>query len=310
MYKAKKLELTVIADYEDGCGECPIWDADAASVYWTDIARSRFYKYDSISRQHHVLSADFVINGFRIDKQGGFVVTNGSGVWGWDGAGRPQLLVDHIDGLKLRLNDCIADPAGRLFSGSCYYDQHAEYRRGQLIRVDTDGRAVVVDDGFHMPNGLGFSPDNRTLYFTDSLVRRIYAYDYNAASGEVRNRRVLVQVPPDEGLPDGMTVDSEGFIWSAQWYGSCIVRYDPSGMVERRIQVPAKQVTSLTFGGEDLTDVFITTAGESGPLPVMPPGYDPYSGYFGGRLYHFKAGVAGKFEYKTNLRSSLFGSAT
>ena len=137
-----------------------------------------------------------------------------------------------------------------------------------------------MDDGFHMPNGLGFSPDYRLLYFTDSVARTIYAYDYNVADGELRNRRTLIKVPDDEGLPDGMTVDSEGFIWSAQWYGGCVVRYDPAGVVERKILVPAKQVTSVAFGGKDLTDLFITTAAQSTPLPVMPPGYDPASGYW------------------------------
>jgi sugar lactone lactonase YvrE len=141
-------------------------------------------------------------------------------------------------------------------------------------------------------------------------VRHIYAYDYNPTNGEVRNKRNLIQVPPDEGLPDGMTVDADGFIWSAQWYGACVVRYDPDGAVERKIEIPAKQVTSLSFGGDELTDVFVTTAGESGPLPVMPPGYDPHSGYFGGRLYHFNAGIQGKPEYKTDLSKRFHSSET
>ncbi|HEX2270693.1 MAG TPA: SMP-30/gluconolactonase/LRE family protein [Pyrinomonadaceae bacterium] len=302
-------KLSIIADYEDRCGECPVWDGDTSYLYWTDIAGCRFYRYHLPSRQHRVISSDFSINGFRLDKHGGFVITNSEGIWSWDGSSQPELINDHLDGIKLRLNDCIADPAGRLFTGSCYYNPHGEYQRGQLIRVDTDGRAVVVDTGFHMPNGLGFSPDCRTLYFTDSLVRRIYAYDYDVLTGEVCNRRIFIQVPREEGLPDGMTVDSEGFIWSAQWYGACVVRYDPAGVVERKIRVPAKQVTSLAFGGDQLTDVFVTTAGESGPLPVMPPGYDPHSGYFGGRLYQFNAGIQGKREYKTDLRKIFCSSS-
>jgi sugar lactone lactonase YvrE len=297
--------LNVIADYGDRCGECPVWDGDREYLYWTDITGRSFLRYDWPARRHEVIKRGFAINGFRLDRQGGFVVTNCSGLWAWDGVTEPILLVDQMDGTKLQLNDCIADPAGRLLTGSCYYDPHTEYKRGQLIRVDSPGKAVVMDDGFHMPNGLSFSPDHRILYFADSVDRIIYAYEYNVVNGELFNRRTFVKIPQDEGLPDGMTVDSEGFIWSAQWYGECVVRYDPSGAVERKIRIPAKQVTSIAFGGEDLTDIFITTASESGPLPIMPPGYDPTSGYFGGRLYHLDLGIQGKPEHKTAIVRGL-----
>jgi len=162
-----------------------------------------------------------------------------------------------------------------------------------------------VDEGFHLANGLAFSPDARKLYFTDSVARRIYAYDYDRRTGNVRDRQVLVQVPDDEGLPDGLTVDAEGFLWSAQWYGSCVVRYDPDGKVERRIRIPAKQTSSVMFGANDLTDLFITSAARSEPMPVMPKGYDPNSGYFGGQLYRIKIGIQGKPEYKTNFNLTL-----
>jgi D-xylonolactonase len=112
---------------------------------------------------------------------------------------------------------------------------------------------------------------------------------------------VVVKVPEHEGLPDGLTVDAEGFIWSAQWYGSCVVRYDPEGKLERRIPTPAKQTSAVTFGGEDFTDIFITTAAKSEPMPIMPPGYDPRSGYFGGRLYQINLGIQGKPEFKTQI---------
>jgi D-xylonolactonase len=110
-----------------------------------------------------------------------------------------------------------------------------------------------------------------------------------------------VKVPNTSGLPDGLTVDAEGFVWSAEWYGSCIVRYDPDGRVERRIATPAKQTSSLMFGGPDLTDIFITSAGKSEPMPVMPPGYDPQSGNFGGALYHINPGIRGKREFLANI---------
>jgi sugar lactone lactonase YvrE len=98
----------------------------------------------------------------------------------------------------------------------------------------------IVADTRDMCDGLAFSVDFRQLYFTDSASRRIYAYDYGRASGGIKNRRVLVQVPLSEGLPDGLVVDAEGFLWSAQWYGSQIVRYDPDGAVERKDSHPCQ----------------------------------------------------------------------
>jgi D-xylonolactonase len=242
------------------------------------------------------------INAVALNQPGGFVVTNNSGFWLWDGADDCRLLAAEVDGPKCQLNDCIADPAGRVLAGSVFYDPNKEYPLGKLFSLDTDGTVRILDEGFYLSNGLGFSRDSKTLYFTDSADRTIFAYDYDMTSGTARNRRVFAKVPNTEGIPDGLTVDMEGFVWSAQWFGSAIVRYDPDGKIERRITTPAKQTSSLTFGGPELTDIFITSAGRSEPMPVMPPSYDPTSGYFGGALYHTNVGIAGKAEFQANIR--------
>jgi D-xylono/L-arabinono-1,4-lactonase len=294
-------ELNVIADYGDLCGEGPIWDSESGSLYWTDAVGLRFYRYDKSTGRHAVVKEGLEIFAFALNQPTGFVITNNSGIWTWDGASDTKLIVSEVGSTKCQMNDAVADPVGRLFAGSFFYDPKNEYELGRLIRLDTDGAARIVDEGIHLANGLGFSPDCSILYFTDSAARVIYAYDYNVKSGEVRNRRVVVKVPEHEGLPDGLTVDAEGFIWSAQWYGSCVVRYDPEGKLERRIPTPAKQTSAVTFGGEDFTDIFITTAAKSEPMPIMPPGYDPRSGYFGGRLYQINLGIQGKPEFKTQI---------
>ena len=241
------------------------------------------------------------IAGAALNRSGGFVVANSSGIWLWEDGGEPRLVADQADGSKCQMNDCIADPAGRLLAGSCFYDPSKDYPLGKLIRVDTDGTAHIIDEGLHLANGLGFSVDARTLYFTDSAARIIYAYDYDPASGIARNRRVFMKVPATSGLPDGLTVDSEGFVWSAEWYGSRVVRYDPGGKIERTIKTSAKQTSSLAFGGPELTDIFITSAAKSEPMPIMPPGYDPNSGYFGGALYHINLGIRGKPEFVADI---------
>ena len=111
-----------------------------------------------------------------------------------------------------------------------------------------------------MPNGIGWSPDDETMYFTDSRVGQIYAYDFDIEAGTVSNRRIFAEVSPDLGVPDGLTVDREGYVWSAHWDGARITRYRPDGVVERVVPLPCSRVTSCTFGGKNLRSLFVTSA--------------------------------------------------
>jgi D-xylonolactonase len=295
-------QLSIIADYGDLCGEGPIWDVRHSRLYWTDAIGCKFYCYDALTKTHRIVKEGLEMFGFALNQPGGFVVSNKSGIWLWDGEGDAHLLASQVGGSDLRMNDCIADPQGRFLAGSVFYNPNAEYPLGKLVCVDTDGSVRILDEGIHLSNGLGLSPDCQTLYFADSIARTIFAYDYDVAGGYARNRRVFKKLPVTSGLPDGLTVDAEGFVWSAEWYGSCVVRYDPDGTEERRIDTPAKQTSSLAFGGPELTDIFITSAGHSEPMPAMPPGYDPTTGYFGGKLFHINLGIRGKPEFVCNIR--------
>jgi D-xylonolactonase len=286
--------VEAVADFADVCGECPVWDSAASCLYWTDCVGMKFQSLDWRTMKAGIVRPSIEIYGFRRNRAGGFVVTNTAGVWLWDGSGEPVAVAAEGAGSRLQLNDCTADSRGRLLTASFFYDPAANYELGRLIRIDCDGRATVLDDGFHLANGIGLSPGERTLYATDSVARRIYSYDYNVATASATNRRVFVQVSAAEGIPDGLAVDAAGFVWSAQWYGGCVVRYDPDGKEERRISLPAKQTSSLAFGGPDLTEIFVTTAAKSEILPVMPAGYDPHSGFFGGPLFRVRTGIPGQ----------------
>jgi D-xylonolactonase len=291
----------ILADDGNLCGESPLWDATQQKLYWTDCAGCRFYSYDWKSKQRDLLLEDFEVNGCALDFAGGFTFVNNSGVWSWNKPGKPLPIVSEFHGDKLQLNDCIADPEGRLLAGSCFYNPAGKYPLGKLFSIENDGSVRILDEGFHLANGLGFSVDGKTLYFTDSVARLIYAYDYDCLSGRVDNRRQFVKVDGGAGLPDGLTVDADGFVWSAEWYGSCISRYDPAGKLERRIEIPAKQTSAMAFGGPELRDLFITSAARSEPMPVMPPNYDAENGYFGGALFHLRPGVKGRIEHRTTL---------
>jgi sugar lactone lactonase YvrE len=117
-----------------------------------------------------------------------------------------------------------------------------------------------METGIQISNGIGWSPNHKIMYYTDSPLRVIYIYDYDLESGSITNRRNFANVPAEDGFPDGLTVDSEGFVWSAHWDGWRITRYDPEGKIERVIYLPVQRPTSCTFGGRELDQLFITSA--------------------------------------------------
>ena len=130
----------------------------------------------------------------------------------------------------------------------------------ELFRLDPDLSLQMVGSGYTVSNGIGWSLDHRTMYYTDTLRMVIYAFDYDPATGAIENRRPFIEVPDGEGFPDGMTVDSEGCIWSAHWNGWKVVRYDPQGKPEREIALPAAEVSCPAFGGANLDELYLTTA--------------------------------------------------
>jgi sugar lactone lactonase YvrE len=189
-----------------------------------------------------------------------------------------------------RFNDVIADPEGRVFCGTMATREHD----ARLYRLDRDGSLHVVVEGVGVSNGMGFTPDGKGLYYTDTRKRTIDLFDYDRATGEIGNRRVFATVPAAEGEggPDGMTVDVEGMVWSARWGGSCVVRYDAAGNVTRRINFAAKKVSCPAFGGPDYAELYVTTAGGNNK---------PEEGDGAGALFRVDAGVRGVPEFRSRI---------
>ena len=298
----KQPPIDVVADYGDLCGEGPLWEDRKQILYWTDIDGKKFYRYLWNKRRHELVHDGFQVNGAAMQETGGFIVTNSQGVWLWSPPTKPVLLASEVDGKECLLNDCIADPEGRVYSGSYHYNPTGVAAPSFLFRVDTDGSVHVADEGIQFSNGLAFSHDCSTLYFSDTVARCIYSYNWHRQTGKLTDRRVFVRVPREEGFPDGLTVDAEGFIWCAHWFGACISRYDPGGKLERRVTLPAAQTSSLAFGGPDFDVIFVTSAGKNNMLQMAPPGYDPDKVFVGGRLYRVRSDVQGRKEHRSRIR--------
>lgn len=283
------MEPELIADYACVTGEGPLWHPDERRLYWVDIPAGRMFRYDPATGSHEECYSGEVVGGFTVQQDGALLLFMDRGaVAVWRGGNLEYVIEEIPDERESRFNDVIADPAGRVFCGT----MPTRERAGRLYRLDVDGTLTVVLDGIGCSNGMGFTPDRRRMYHTDSRAREIYLFDYDEASGAIANRRLFVQTPEGEGVPDGMTVDAEGCVWSARWDGGCAVRYAPDGTERRRIEFPARKVSSVTFGGDDYADMYVTTAGGD---------KKEQEGAGAGALFRLDAGVRGVPEFRSRI---------
>ena len=278
-----------IADYRCETGEGPLWHPMEKRLYWADIPAGRIFRYDPATGHHEQCYEGDIVGGFTIQTDGCLLLFMDRGaVKIWRDGALTTVLEDIPEERATRFNDVIADPAGRVFCGT----MSTPDRPGRLYRLDTNGDYIQVVDNVGISNGLGFTLDRRQMYYTDSTAGKIYRFDYDEKTGDIANRQVFARVPPQEGIADGMTVDALGHVWSARWDGSCLVRYTPGGVEERRILFPAKKVSSLTFGGRDYTDIYVTTAGGDNK---------PEEGEGAGALFRLNLGIRGVGEYYSRI---------
>lgn len=251
-------EPELIADYACETGENPLWHPIERRLYWADIPKGRLFCYNPIDGTHEQCYEGRPVGGFTIQSDGSLLLFMDRGtiaVW------RRNALVEIIPEIpeerSSRFNDVIADPCGRVFCGTMATPE----RKGRLYRLNLDGSLHLLLEDIGCSNGMAFTPDSRKFYYTDSFARVIYLFDYDIEDGTICNQRVFARFSEADGLPDGATLDTDGRLWSALWDGGCIVRLLLNGEIEKRIMLPTRKVSSLTFGGDNYSDLYITTAG-------------------------------------------------
>ena len=241
-------------------GEAPSWDSDARLLIWVDITKGLVHRFDPGTERDEVFEIGQPVGAAVPTSSRRVALAANSGFMLLDPAsGKIDPIVELEDPEPgTGMNDGKCDPAGRFWAGT----KDVEGRRalGSLYRLDADHRLTKFLTDVTTSNGLGWSPDQRTMYYIDSTTYRIDAFDYDVTSGAASNRRPHVETPRSWGLPDGMTVDEEGFLWVAFWGGSALRRLAPDGRVDATVRFPVTQVTSCTFGGPDLADLFVTSA--------------------------------------------------
>jgi D-xylono/L-arabinono-1,4-lactonase len=282
----------IIADCNCQIGENPLWSPLEKCLYWTDIPGGKLFRYDPVSGEHEVCYSGEMIGGFTLQTDGSLLLFMERGAIAKWRISRLEYVVREIPvELDNRFNDVITDPAGRVYCGTVSIPTGK--RPGRLYRLDTDGTLHLLLDGIGISNGMGFSSDHRSLYFTDSLARKIYLFDYHEDTGTLSNQRLWLQTPEGEGEPDGLTVDADGYVWSARWGDSALYRYAPDGRIEHRIEFPAKKVTSVTFGGNNFREMYVTTA--------LDGNSKLEAGQGAGAVFHLSAGIQGLPEFLSKV---------
>lgn len=268
-------------------GEGPCWDERTRVLWWVDIRAETLHCYDPHTELASVFTIRKSVSAVVPRRSGGLVLAVRDGFYGFDPrSGAAQLLAGVESDLgDNRLNDAKCDRKGRLWGGTMADNESPG--AGSFYRLDADGQLHLIWDRVTCSNGIGWSPDDRRMYYVDSGLRRVDRCDYDSTTGVVTNRAPFVEVPTASGEPDGLTVDAEGFVWVALWGGAAVHRYRPDGRLDRILHVPAINVTSCAFGGDDLGTLFITSAA-SKASPAQLSKY-PLSG----ALFHCRPGVIG-----------------
>lgn len=257
------MEVVCVVDAKAELGEGTLWDPVGGVLWWIDIWGPTIHRYNPATGADDTWTAPEYLGCLGLREKGGLILTMASGFYFFEPeterfdpiadpeAGRPET----------RFNDGKPDRQGRFWSGTMFEvpGRPIEFVGG-LYRLDRDLSVHRMIEGVGCSNGLAFSPDSRTMYFSDSHSGRVDAYNFDAATGEIENRRLFIDMTVTGGVADGATVDAEGCYWLTIPVTGKVCRYDPDGKLMQTIRLPTDLPTCCEFGGKNLDILYVTTA--------------------------------------------------
>ena len=253
------MHMHALVNTRDTLGETPVWSAAEQALYWVDVRRPAVHRYRCDVGQLSTWTMPELVGSLALCSRGGLIVALRSSIRRFDPATeRLEVIVEPEAGNpQMRLNDGRCDRSGRFWVGSM--NDVTRGPVGRLFRLDPSGECTTMLEEIVVPNSLSWSIDDRTMYFAGPDLRSVFAFDFDLASGTMRGRRVFAEYEAP-ALPDGATVDAEGYLWCAAYEGWRITRYAPDGRIDRTVDLPVQCPTSLAFGGPGLRTLFVTTA--------------------------------------------------
>jgi sugar lactone lactonase YvrE len=280
-------EAELVLDARAEHGEGPMWYAAENLLVWLDIARHLVHLYDPGSGHDRTIDVGQPVSAVQPRAGGGIVMALQQGYSALDPATGHVTLIAPVphDDPPSRMNDGKCDCAGRFWAGTMAFDQ--QQGSATLYRLERDHTVTPVLRDVTIPNGPAWSLDNRTMYFNPGATGGVDAYDFDPATGALSNQRPFISIPSDVGVPDGLTVDDEDHLWVAVWGGWAVHRYTPDGELERVVRLPTAHVSCPTFGGPELSDLYITTSPEG--LSDAERRAQPHAG----SLFRYRPGVGG-----------------
>jgi sugar lactone lactonase YvrE len=277
------MDISCVLPIEAQLGEGPVWCEREQVLWWVDIRAPAVNRFNPALGTNTAFAMPEPVGCLGLGQDGRILAALASGLSWLDPADGSLAAFTPIeaDEARTRLNDGRVDHQGRLWVGSM--NRTPDGPGGALYCATADGGLRLIESGIKVPNCTAFSPDGRTMYFTDTPTRRIRAFDLDPATGALANERTFAQIADSEGAPDGGTVDAEGHLWVAQWDGSQLSRFRPDGSRERVVPLPVRRPTCMAFGGADFDTLYVTSARTG----LAEPG--PYDG----GVLAFKPGVRG-----------------
>jgi sugar lactone lactonase YvrE len=261
----------------DLLGECPTWDTQTQTLYWSDIPGKALKSWRPASGEHRVWPMPSEVGSFALRRQGGAVLAMRCGFALYDFTTRVMRMLPSpaYDQAVLRFNDGRAGPDGRFYAGTMYEPRGKP--EGRLYRLDTDLTwTELPDTAATISNGLAFSPDHTIMYHSDSSASIINKHAFDKTTGNIGPPVTFATIPGPKhaggaqlGHPDGATIDADGYYWSAMYKGKRLVRYAPDGRIDREIAFPVRCPTMVCFGGERLDTMFVTTSRNDRPAEEL-----------------------------------------
>ncbi|MFI5018338.1 MAG: SMP-30/gluconolactonase/LRE family protein [Dongiales bacterium] len=251
--------IECVVDCRNRLGEVPVWDVAEQALYWVDIEGKLLQRYTPATQAVERWKMPERISSFALREEGGLIVAFASGIALYDlVTGGIEWIAGPDKNPRNRFNEGKCDRRGRFWAGTM--DDRLSAHSASLFRVDPDLSVHRMLGEIGISNCFVWSLENDAFYFADSMDRRIYRFDYDHAAGRIANRSLFTDTTAQNVVPDGGTIDEEGFIWNAQWDGWRVVRYAPDGRIDRIVEMPVQKPTSCMFGGPDLATLYVTSA--------------------------------------------------